>query len=146
MMNSRLLMMASALFMGVIGIILSFLPHETMDYLAMGTEKFTVQFLKILGAFYLGFAMLNWLAKGNIIGGIYSKPVAVGNFMHFAISSVSLLKFLWRSETHLRYCCLLRYFMLFSLLPLVICLCTIRKNWKTDMQRCKTFHNPGNHH
>ena len=99
-MNSRLLMMASSLFMGIIGIILSFLPHETMDYFAIGTDKFTVQFLKILGAFYLGFAMLNWMAKSNLIGGIYSKPVAVGNFLHFSISAISLFRMLFRTETH----------------------------------------------
>lgn len=99
-MNTKLIMAASAIFMGIMGIILSFLPHETMDYFSMGTDKFTVQFLKILGAFYLAFAMLNWMAKGNLIGGIYSRPVAVGNFMHFAISAISLLKLLFRPETH----------------------------------------------
>ena len=66
----------------------------------MGTDKFTVQFLKILGSFYLGFAMLNWMAKTNLIGGIYSRPVAVANFMHFAISAISLIKLLFRSEEH----------------------------------------------
>lgn len=99
-MNTKLLMTTSATFLGVLGIILSFLPHETMDYFAMGTEKFTVQFLKLLGSFYLAFAMLNWMAKGNLMGGIYSKPVAVGNFMHFAISAISLVKMAFRSETH----------------------------------------------
>jgi hypothetical protein len=44
------------------------------------------------GALYLGFAMLNWMAQGNIIGGIYSRPVAIGNLAHFTIGALTLLK------------------------------------------------------
>lgn len=48
--------------------------------------------VQILGALYLGFAMLNWMARGVLIGGIYSRPVAFGNFLHFAIVAMALTK------------------------------------------------------
>ena len=38
--------------------------------------------------------MLNWMARGNIIGGIYSRPVAVGNLIHFAIAALAMVKLL----------------------------------------------------
>jgi hypothetical protein len=48
--------------------------------------------LQIAGALYFGFAMINWTAKGNLIGGIYSRPVAIGNFAHFLIGALALIK------------------------------------------------------
>jgi hypothetical protein len=44
------------------------------------------------GALYLGFAILNWMAKDNLIGGIYSRPVAMGNFLHFFAMAMAFIK------------------------------------------------------
>ena len=49
-------------------------------------------FVQMAGALYLGFAILNWTARGILIGGIYARPVALGNFLHFAMVSVMLIK------------------------------------------------------
>lgn len=99
-MNTRILMITSALFLGIIGVILTFLPQETAFYFDLEENVITVLFLKLLSALYLGFAILNWIAKGNLIGGIYSRPVAIGNFMHFFVSAIALLKVLFNIETH----------------------------------------------
>ena len=48
--------------------------------------------VQVTGALYLGFAFLNWMARGVLIGGIYSRPVALGNFLHFAVVAATLLK------------------------------------------------------
>jgi len=89
-MNTKLLMTISAVILGIAGIILSFLPVEVSKYLEMtGTNSIILQ---ILGALYFGFAMLNWTAKANLIGGIYSRPVAIGNFAHFLIGALALAK------------------------------------------------------
>ena len=74
--------------MGVTGIILSFIPQEVSHFLSL-TESTPIVF-QILGALYFGFAMLNWTAKANLIGGIYSRPVAIGNFTHFLIGGLIL--------------------------------------------------------
>lgn len=39
-----------------------------------------------------GFAGLNWMARGVLIGGIYSRPVAFSNFIHFSVVGIVLLK------------------------------------------------------
>jgi hypothetical protein len=95
-MNTRLLMMSSALVMGIVGVGCSFFPEEMLTYigLALDPGKIMILMVQILGALYLGFAILNWMAKGNLIGGIYSKPVAIGNFMHFMVSGLALTKHL----------------------------------------------------
>lgn len=89
-MNTKLLMAISAVILGATGIILTFMPEEVSRILNL-TESVPIV-LQILGALYFGFAMLNWTAKGNLIGGIYSKPVAIGNFTHFFIGGLALIK------------------------------------------------------
>ena len=91
-MNTRLLMRASAIFLGVIGASAIFLPQEILTRAGTAPVEFTVVLVQIAGALYLGFGMLNWMAQGNMIGGIYSRPVAIGNLTHFTIGALSLLK------------------------------------------------------
>ena len=90
-MNTKLLMTISSLILGVTGIFLSFLPEEVSHVLSSSAS--TPVIFQILGALYFGFAMLNWTAKANLIGGIYSRPVAIGNFTHFLIGGLALVKF-----------------------------------------------------
>ncbi len=89
-MNTKLLMTVSALLMGAAGILLSFLPDETASLLGLPGENTIV--MQLIGAQLFGFAMLNWMAKANLIGGIYSRPVAIGNWAHFFIGALALIK------------------------------------------------------
>lgn len=49
-----------------------------------------------MGALFLGFGLLNWMAKGSIIGGIYNKPLVIGNLMHFGVGAITLLKIVFK--------------------------------------------------
>ncbi|HKI00198.1 MAG TPA: hypothetical protein VJ999_13940 [Candidatus Sulfotelmatobacter sp.] len=91
-MNTKLLMSLSALFMAGLGISASFLPQEIAAHFGVRPETSVVRIIQIAGALYLGFAALNWMAKAVLIGGIYGRPVAVGNFLHFAVVAITLLK------------------------------------------------------
>ena len=90
-MNTKLIMSASAIVMGITGIALTFLPQEIAALVGWTKESNIV--LQIVGALYFGFAMLNWMSKSNLIGGIYNRPVAIGNATHFFIGALALLKF-----------------------------------------------------
>jgi len=91
-MNTKFLMLTSALLMGIAGILFTFLPQEILSLSGNSADYLNVLLLQVLGALYLAFAILNWMAKANIIGGIYSKPVALGNFTHFFIVAITLIK------------------------------------------------------
>lgn len=91
-MNTRLLMRASAVFVGVLGVSATFLPQEILVRAGTLPTGFSVVLVQIAGAAYLGFAILNWMAQGNMIGGIYSRPVAIGNLAHFTIAGLTLLR------------------------------------------------------
>jgi len=99
-MNTKLLMTTSALFLGIMGILLSFLPNEITSYLNVEPNIITILFLKILSALYLGFAILNGMAKGTLIGGIYNRPIALGNLMHFGVGAIALFKIFTNIKTH----------------------------------------------
>ena len=85
-------MSASAAFMGILGITTSFFSHETLTFVGASVETQTVLIVQVLGALYLGFAFLNWYLRGFAMGGIYNRPVGLGNTLHFAIVSVTLIK------------------------------------------------------
>jgi hypothetical protein len=87
--NSRILLLSSALFMAALGLIATFAPEK---FLGPGTIGFMPTLVaQVAGALYLGFAILNWMAKDNAIGGIYSRPVALGNLLHFFAVAMALL-------------------------------------------------------
>lgn len=90
-MNTKILMATSAVVLGVLGLTLSFLPEEILSYYSAPSMEGTLT-LQLLGAAYFGYAMLNWMAKGNLIGGIYSKPLAMANVAHFLIGGITLVK------------------------------------------------------
>jgi hypothetical protein len=92
MINSKFLMTLSAVILGLLGICLIFLPNEITHFIGISPAKFITLILQIIGAMYFAFAVLNWTAKDSLIGGIYNRPIAVGNFTHFLIGGLTLLK------------------------------------------------------
>ena len=91
-MNTKILLTTSAILLGIIGIGLSFLPAEVLTILHLKTNQTSALIMQLLGALYLGFGMMNWMAKSSIIGGIYNKPLVTGNLIHFAVGAITLLK------------------------------------------------------
>jgi hypothetical protein len=74
------------------GLGLTFVPEEISRFLNAGINQTSILFLQILGSLYLGFGMLNWMTKNNLIGGIYSRPLVIGNLTHFLVSFFALIK------------------------------------------------------
>lgn len=97
-MNTRFVMTLSALVMGLTGMILIFMPQKVSELMRMcDTNAMNSLVFQLLGAIYFGFAMTNWTARGNLIGGIYGRPIAIGNLSHFTVASLALVKISFRS-------------------------------------------------
>jgi hypothetical protein len=77
-------MTLSAALTAALGVGGSFLPQEILARFESAPDWFPILVVQVAGALYLAFAILNWMARGNLIGGIYASPLALGNFMHFA--------------------------------------------------------------
>lgn len=91
-MNTKIVMILSALFLALAGVGLMFFPQELNAYIGIGSNKYFILIIQILGGLYFGFAMINWMAKGTLIGGIYNRPLVIGNFSHFFIGGIALVK------------------------------------------------------
>ena len=85
-------MTAAAILLALLGIGFSFFSAEISSLSGLTLTKSTELLLQLLGALYFGFAMLNWMAKGSTIGGIYNRPIAIANFAHFFVGGMALIK------------------------------------------------------
>ena len=91
-MHTKILMSLSALFLGILGIGASFMPQEILAHYGARPMGLSVLLIQIVGSLYLGFAVLNWMARGVLMGGIYARPVALGNFLHFGVATLTAWK------------------------------------------------------
>ena len=91
-MNTKSLMTSSAIILALIGISLIFFPKEILNYFELSVSDTLELLMQIIGSFYFAFAMLNWMSKGSLIGGIYNRPIALANWTHFFIAVLALIK------------------------------------------------------
>ena len=94
--NTRVLMMAAAVFNGAAGVAASFLPDEIVHLAGSGANPLLAGIIQLAGALYLGFAMADWMARENLIGGIYGRPLLIANVVHFTVGALALGKIVLR--------------------------------------------------
>lgn len=85
-------MVTSSLALGLAGVVASFAPSELLRVLGSPAAAPMPVLIQLLGGAYIAFAITNWTAKDNVIGGIYSRPLSLGNSVHFLTSSLALAK------------------------------------------------------
>jgi hypothetical protein len=81
-------MTAVALFCACIGLGLLVAPQEAAQWL--GERAGGSVLTQLLGAAFLGFGGLNWVARRSVIGGIYGRAVVVCNQVHFSVGALLL--------------------------------------------------------
>ena len=115
-MNTKTLMIISAIFLAINGFGFTFFPNEIAGLLINDDNYIFILILQILGALYLGFSILNWMSKASLIGGIYNKPILIGNLLHFFTASMALIKLAFKVETNLQL--IFSYTIIYSLFTL----------------------------
>ena len=73
-MNTKLLMSPSAALLASLGIGITFLPQEFLVHVGVWPAGPIVLVIQLLGALYLAAAILNWMNRGILIGGVYGRP------------------------------------------------------------------------
>ncbi|WP_144511484.1 multidrug DMT transporter permease [Bacillus sp. FJAT-22090] len=91
-MKTKWLLSSSAVVMGLLGLAGTFIPEEISKILEIDSSPIVPIFLQIIGGLYLGFAMLNWFTRSALIGGIYNKPVVLGNLIHCIVVFFALFR------------------------------------------------------
>lgn len=91
--STRTLLVASTIFNGIMGLLTSFLPQEVLEIIGLPSSPVHVLLVQILSAFYISLAMINYLSKDAVIGGIYNRPILMGNIAYHGIASLALVKY-----------------------------------------------------
>jgi hypothetical protein len=85
-------MTVSAVFLVLLGATCTFAPDLVLARFAGSTSMAAQTLTQLAGALYVGFAALNWMSRGSLMGGIYGRPVAIGNLLHFVAGAFALVK------------------------------------------------------
>jgi len=97
-MKTRALLAASAVFLAITGLAALFAPDEILRAANVPSSPLLPPLVQVCAALLLGFAMTNWMVKGSRVGGIYNRPIAVGNLLHFAVGAITLDRFALRGH------------------------------------------------
>ena len=100
-MNTKLLMTSSSIVLGLAGIITLFAPDVVLSTQGVTVTGAASMLVQLMGALYFSFALMNWAAKDSLIGGIYARPVSMGNFSHFFSGTLILARVQLANEINL---------------------------------------------
>ena len=73
------------------------MPLDIAQYISPGALPLVPLAIQIAGAGLFATGILNWVAKGLTLGGIYGRPVTMTNFTFYLVSFMALLKFVTRT-------------------------------------------------
>ena len=80
----------AAVCLAIVGVALLFAGPEVTA--AVFDTPVAEPFPSLLGAAMIAFASMNWIARHNLLGGIYGRAVVVSNQTHLTIGTIVLVK------------------------------------------------------
>lgn len=83
---------ASAILLGFCGLALLFAADEILPRHLPGYPPGEFWFGQLLAAACLALAVLNWMSRRTLLGGIYGRPVVAANATGYLIAAITLLK------------------------------------------------------
>lgn len=92
-------MITSGILNGILGIVLTFLPQEIGGWLGITSQAGAgVLAIQLLGGALFGFGLLNFMGRNAILGGIYGKPIMLGNLIFHFIAALELIKYMFEFD------------------------------------------------
>lgn len=91
------LLVAAAAVYGVAGMALTFAPAESLAALRAPAPAIVVWMAQLLGAAILGLALLNYVHRYSMVGGIFGRPILLANLGFLSLSFFATLSS-WRRD------------------------------------------------
>ena len=91
------LLVAVSVVYAACGLTLLFAADEVMASLAPGTPPFALWITGLLGGALSAFALLNWVQRHTMMGGIYGRPLLFANLLLLSNVTFSSLR-MWRTQ------------------------------------------------
>lgn len=96
---NKIIMITSGFLNGILGIVLTFMPQEIGGWLGMASQTGAeVLVLQLLGGTLFGFGMINYMGRNAILGGIYGKPIILGNMVFHFIVALELARYMFEND------------------------------------------------
>ncbi len=89
-MFSKILLTLASLLLFATGAVFDFAPQETAATIGLNNSASAALLLQALAGACFGFGLLNWFARTRPMGGIYARPLALGNLLFFAVAAIPL--------------------------------------------------------
>lgn len=90
----KLILTISSMIYLLFGLVISFLPQETGRIFGTASQYgMDLLLMKVIGALFFGLGLINFMSRSSIIGGIYGRPITLGNVMVSLIISGQFVKF-----------------------------------------------------
>lgn len=115
-MNTKTLMTVTSVILALAGFVTLFVPDVLLSLLNTSVTAQSSLMVQLMGALYFAFALMNWTAKDSSIGGIYARPVSLGNFGHFFIGTLLLGKYQLSHELNISIAIALIVYAIFGAL------------------------------
>jgi hypothetical protein len=91
-MHGRIILSFSAVVLFVGGGAAMFAPQELAPLIGLDASRGLPMAIQLIGSGLLGFAVVNWMSRRNRIGGIYARPIAMGNLLFFTTGALTIGK------------------------------------------------------
>ena len=86
----RVLLTTSAGLMGAAGAICNFMPDDIAAAMGLSGLPAGTFLVQLLAGLLLALAVINWMCRSLRIGGIYGRPLALGNALNFVVAAFAL--------------------------------------------------------
>ena len=90
--TSQTVLGSSSIILAASGLALTFFPDELAESINLPEGASVKLLIQTIEAMYFAFAMLNWMSRRSLIGGIYNRPIAIANMTHFMMVGIALTK------------------------------------------------------
>jgi len=85
---------SSAVIYLIFGLSISFFPQETGRIFGTASQYgIDLLLMKVVGGLFFGFGVTNFMSRNSVVGGIYGRPITLGNAMINLIIAGQFLKF-----------------------------------------------------
>jgi hypothetical protein len=108
-------MIMSSIALGAAGFAASLVPSELLAVLEVPVGEPLRLLIQLLGVVYLSFAFVNWSAREGLIGSLYSRPLFIGNSLHFVVGALVILKHQLAGGFHTPVLIVLAVYSLFAI-------------------------------
>ena len=82
----------SAVVLLLAGLVLLFASDTILPALVPGLPRSAAWLGQLLAAAWVGLGAANWISRTSVLGGIYGRPIVMGNTALYLVSGLSLLR------------------------------------------------------